>query len=109
MRISELRAQRHAKLTELQGVVAVAEKAARDLDEGEEKRFGELRTEVEGIDKQIERREALDEMERRSSAAPAEGAGDTNFEAECRSFSLLRAIASQVPGSNVDAGREKEV
>jgi len=28
---------------------------------------------------------------------------------ECREFSLIRAIASQVPGLNVDAGREREL
>lgn len=43
------------------------------------------------------------------AADPRDLAGDGTFERECRSFSLLKAIASQVPGIRVDAGRELEV
>ena len=34
---------------------------------------------------------------------------DRRFETECRSFSLLKAIASQIPNLKVDAAREKEI
>src|SRR5512143_2359481 len=43
------------------------------------------------------------------AADPRDLAGDGTFERECRSYSLLKAIASQVPGIRVDAGRELEV
>ncbi|MBI0432810.1 phage major capsid protein [Roseomonas sp. KE0001] len=57
-----------------------------------------------------ERRQAmLDDLDRRAAGQPVNGTGDANLDREMRSFSLVRAIASQVPNLNVDAGREREL
>jgi hypothetical protein len=51
----------------------------------------------------------MDELDRRAAGASIGGAGDRNLDRDLRQFSLMGAIASQVPGLNVDAGREREL
>lgn len=99
MRLQELQERRA-------GLIAELEALPLDGDESR-KRFDELRQEVEAADQDIARKAFLLEAERRM-AAPAERS-DSAFERECRQFSLIRAIASQVPDLHVDAGREREV
>lgn len=99
MRLQELQEKRAGLLAELDGL-------ALDGDEGR-KRFEALRQEVEQADAEIARKAFLLEAERRT-AAPA-AATDDAFMRECRAFSLIKAIASQVPDLHVDAGREREI
>lgn len=80
-----------------------------DLSEDQAVRFDEMRGDLAKAEKDIERAQALDDAERRMAGQPVTGSGDNRFDDECRSFSLLRAIASQVPNLNVDAGREREI
>lgn len=78
-----------------------------DLSEAQESRFGELRTELEALEKRIERQTAIDAAERRVAGAPAD-AGTNRFAAEVRSrFSVARAIAGAA-GLGVDDGFERE-
>jgi HK97 family phage major capsid protein len=80
-----------------------------DLNDEGRSRFEALKSENEKLETDIARAEYLHDAERRMAADPRDLPGDGTFERECRQFSLLRAIASQVPGLNVEAGRELEV
>ena len=80
-----------------------------DLSEAQTKEFDELRADLEKTDAAISRQRLLDEADRTAAGEPLNGGSDATFEAECRSFSVLRAMALQVPGLNVDAGREREI
>lgn len=104
--------QRCSRLVvEMRTLSDTATAAARDLTDEEAKKFTELRTDLEATERQIERRTFLDEAERRMAGQPVTGSGDDRFDIECRSFSLVRAIASGVPdlAGKVDTGREREV
>ncbi|CCG42856.1 phage major capsid protein [Magnetospirillum molischianum] len=72
-------------------------------------RFGELRSSLERTEQAISRQTMIDEADRRMQGQPVSGTGDDRFDTECRSYSLLGAIASQVPGLNRDGGREREI
>jgi HK97 family phage major capsid protein len=80
------------------------------LGDAAQARWGELETELAGLRAAETRQALLDDADRRSSSGqPIGGTGDQHLERELRSFSLIRAIASQVPGLDVDAGREREL
>lgn len=72
-------------------------------------RFDELKTDLSSLEERIARQGTLEDAERRMQGQPFGGSGDRNLDRELRGFSLVRAIASQVPGLNVDAGREREL
>lgn len=80
-----------------------------DLSEDQAHKFDEMRADLASLEKQIERRQIIDEVERRMSGEPIIGSGDDRFDDACRNFSLRTAIAAQVPDLNVDAGREREI
>lgn len=80
---------------------------AGDLSETQETRFNELRTDLEAVEKRIQRQTTLDDAERRMAGNPA-NTGD-NFAAEIRSkYSVVRAIAGAA-GLSADDGFEREV
>lgn len=106
VRLSDLRERRAATLDDLRKLVETAEGEARDFDEGEAARYGELRDRERSIAAQIERREALDSLDR--TAAPGEG-GETEWRAKLRKFSLFNVIRAQLGDRTVDAGLEAEV
>jgi HK97 family phage major capsid protein len=58
------------------------------------------------LEKEIERQTLIDEAERRTQSVTISGTPD--FDRECRSFSMLKAIQHQL-GARVDAARELEV
>jgi HK97 family phage major capsid protein len=72
-------------------------------------RWTELEGEATGLQTRQQRQATLDDAERRMQGQPLAGTGDRNLDRELRSFSLVRAIASQTPNLNVDAGREREL
>jgi len=80
-----------------------------DLSPEQAARFDELKTELGSLEQRIARQSALEDAERRMQGQPLGGTGDRNLDRELRSFSLVRALASQVPGLDVDAGREREL
>lgn len=80
-----------------------------DLSAEQRGRFDEMRADLDKLEERIARQSALEDAERRMAGQPIAGTGDRNLDRELRSFSLVRAIASQVPGLNVDAGREREL
>ncbi len=73
-------------------------------------RWDALRTDLDQLEARIDRQAALDDLDRRAAGQPLGGnRADRNFERECQEFSVLRALAAQLPGSTVDAGREREL
>jgi HK97 family phage major capsid protein len=109
MRIADLKEQRGAKVDALKTILAKAENEKRDLNDNEQGAFDSGKTELERLERDIRNAEFLAEAERRAHGEPVHGSGDKRFEAELREFSLRKAIASQIPGSNIDAGRETEI
>jgi HK97 family phage major capsid protein len=79
-----------------------------DLSEEQSKRFDVLKDELQACERRIERQALLDEADRRIAGVPLTETDD-RFDAECRRFSLQRAIASQIDPRAVDAGREVEI
>jgi HK97 family phage major capsid protein len=80
-----------------------------DLTAEQRSRFDELRTGLASLEDRLARQAALEDAERRMAGQPIGGTGDRDFDREMRSFSIVRAIAAQVPGLNVDAAREREL
>jgi HK97 family phage major capsid protein len=108
MNLQALREQRATKVDALKGIVSKAENEKRDLDNGEQTAFDSGRTEVERIERDIRNAEFLNEAERHAHGEPVNGGGNKHFEAECRGYSLVKAMAAQA-GLDVDAGREREI
>lgn len=80
-----------------------------DLSAEQRSRWDALKGELDTLEQRIGRQATLDDAERRMQGQPLNGTGDANLDREMRAFSLVRAIASQVPNLNVDAGREREL
>lgn len=108
MKLHELREKRAAAVTEMRGLADKAESESRDLTADEDKRFGELKAEIAGLDKKIERAETLANAERSAPAVLVNGHGDGNFETRARDFSVTRALRAAI-GDQVDAGFEREM
>jgi HK97 family phage major capsid protein len=109
MNLPALREARAAKVDALKSLVANAEGAKRDLSDLEQDAFDTGKKQIEALDRDIQNAEFLAEAERRAHGETVNGSGDQRFDVACREFSLRKAIASQIPGMNVDAGREIEV
>ena len=105
MRLQELRENRAARVAEMQGLCANAEREKRDLADNEAQRFDALKAEVRGLEGQISRAETLADMERHADATPIGGHGGAQ-ELEAR-FSLGRAIADTLSGRGLQ-GAERE-
>jgi HK97 family phage major capsid protein len=107
--IPALRETRAAKVDALKAILAKASTDKRDLTDDEQTAFDSGKVEIEKLERDIRNQEFLNEAERRATGEPVNGGDDRTFEAECREFSLVKAIRSQIPGLNVDAGRELEI
>lgn len=108
MNIAAIRESRTAKVADMRRLLSTAESEKRVLNSAEQTAFDKIKTEVQDLEGQEQRASFLEDAERRAMGAPVAGA-DKNFDAECRAFSMTRAIAAQLPNSTVDAGREREV
>jgi HK97 family phage major capsid protein len=111
MTMRELLQKRGAITTEMRGIADAPKGENGDLGAEQETRFGQLKTELAGVEKQIERQQFIDEAERRiaGNAIDPAGTGDHRLDTALNDFSLRRAILSQVPGHTVDCGREREL
>ena len=107
-RLFELQERRGHAVLEMQTINDKAETENRDYTPEEDTRHKALKTELAALDRQIARATDLQEAQRSAPAILHHGRGD-NFETRCREYSLRKAIASQVPGMNVDAALEKEI
>lgn len=108
MKLHELREARAAAVTAMRALADLAESENRDLSADEDKRFGELKAEIAGHDKKIDRAETLAAAERAAPAILVNGRGDGNFETRARDFSITKALRAAI-GDKVDAGFEHEM
>lgn len=107
MTLNEMRARRDAIKEEMRGLLAAD---GGNLSAEQVTKFDALKAEALALEQRMARQETVDDLERRAgTGTPLGGTGDRNLDQEMRSFSLVRAIASQVPNLNVDAGREREL
>jgi HK97 family phage major capsid protein len=115
MKLHEMLEQRARHIAEMRGIADLAEKESRDLKPDEDKRFGELKTEIADLDKKIGRAQTLAEAERSMPAAQIiSGNGrDGQYEVRARSFSITKAMRATLPrdlgGGGVDVGFENEI
>lgn len=109
MTIQELRARRAALAAEMRAILEKPAGENGDLSAEQQQQFDTRKAEATALEQRIARQETVDELERRAAGTPIGGTGDGNLDRELRSFSLVRAVAAQVPGMNVDAGREREL
>lgn len=107
-RIHELREQRAKRVKEMRAIADAAEKESRDYTQDEEKRHGELKTEITALDEKLARAAELEELERSAPAVHTSGRQSDRFEERARHFSLARAIAARC-GDDVDDGLEREI
>ncbi len=108
MKLRELREKRARIVSEMRAIADKPEGESGAPSETQEKRFEVLKGELTLVEKSIDKQELIDEADRRAAGHPIGREGDSDFEAECRAFSLTRAIAGAA-GLNVDNGREREV
>ncbi len=111
MSLRELLERRSKIVEEMRAITNGPAGEAGDLSGEQSTKFDTLKTELAGVEKKIERQQAVDEAERRMQGTPIHSSGDGQLDAELRKFSLVRAIASQVPdlAARIDCGREREI
>jgi HK97 family phage major capsid protein len=80
-----------------------------DLSTEQATKFDGLKMELQAIEKKVERQQFIDNAERRMNGEHIAGTGDGRLDAELRSFSLRKAILSQIPGHSEDTSREREL
>ena len=95
-------------VAEMRSITTSPAGSAGDLSAEQSAKFDSLKTELEGLEKRIDRARVLDEAERRAQGQQITGSGDGRFDDACRDFSLRKAIAGAA-GMDVDWGREKEL
>ena len=109
MKLHELQEKRATCVGEMRTLNEAAEKASRDYTQDEDKRHKELKSELAGLDRKIERARDLADAERAAPAVLHSGrVGDGRYEERARSFSLLKAINARC-GEDVDIGFEREI
>ncbi len=109
MKLKDLREKRDRLVAEMRAIADDPKGENGDLSDDQATRFDDMKGEMEGIERHIERQQVIDDAERRMNGEHVAGTGDDNLDAELRGFSLRNAILSQMPGHNVDCGREREM
>lgn len=104
MTIRELLTRR----SELRDQMQTIDKAHADgaLPEAEQRQWDALKSDLAGVEGQIERRALIDETDRRMRGSPISGQGDGRWAELMAGYSLARACLYN--DRNVDAGRERE-
>ena len=108
MKLKDLLEKRTKLAAEMRQIAAKPEGQGGDLSDDQERRFNEAKSELETVEKQIERQQFIDEVDRRTQGEHITSGGDSQFEEQCRNFSLVKAIAAE-SGLRVDDGLEREV
>lgn len=109
MTLREMLERRSAIAAEMRALNTTPAGENGDLSAEQRSKWDALKGELDTLEQRIGRQSTLDDAERRMQGQPLGGTGDANLDREMRSFSLVRAIASQVPNLNVDAAREREL
>lgn len=107
-RLHELQERRALAVSSMREINDKAEAEKRDYSDSENEKHKQLKTEVSGLDRQIERARDLQEAERAAPAILHHGRGDGNYEKRARDFSLVKAINARL-GEDVDDGFEREI
>jgi HK97 family phage major capsid protein len=107
VKIADLSERRALLVSEMRSITEKPAGQGGDLSAEQSQRFDGLKTELESIEKSINRQRLIDEAERRMQGEPISG-GDRRFDEACREFSLRAAIAGAA-GLNVEWGREREL
>lgn len=108
MKLHELLEKRSAAVAEMRSIADKAEAEKRDYNDAEEKRHGELKSEVADLDKKIERARDVDNAERAAPVVIKGNGKDGVYEERAKDFSITKAIAAHI-GGGVDAGFEREI
>jgi HK97 family phage major capsid protein len=108
MRLKDLQERRSRTVQQMREITDNPKGDNGDLTDDQQHKFDELRGQVERLEKDIERQQAIDEAERRMSGQQVSGTGDQQFDRMRRDFSIVRAMAGAA-GLPVDDGREREV
>lgn len=111
MNLRDLQERRAVLVTEMRAITAAPAGTAGDLSAEQAAKFDGLKSELEGVERSLERQRVLDEAERRMQGQHITGSGDSRLDDAMREFSLRRAICMQVPdlAAQVDCGREREI
>jgi HK97 family phage major capsid protein len=111
MTLRELSEKRSRLTAALRQILDAPKGPGGDLSDEQAAQFDAMKAEAEVLDRQIQRQQTVDEMERRMQGERITGTGDDRLDAELGKFSLVRAIASQIPDltPRVDGGREREL
>lgn len=107
-KLHELQERRALAVSSMRTINDKAEAEQRDYSDDENNKHRELRTEVTGLDRQIERARDLQDAERAAPAILHHGRGDGQYENRARDFSLVKAINARL-GEDVDDGFEREI
>jgi HK97 family phage major capsid protein len=107
-KLHELQESRARAVSEMQALNDKVETETRDYSDVEDKRHKELKADLLGLDRQIQRSLEIQEATRSAPAILHHGRGDGRFEDRAREYSLIKAIAHKA-GLNVDAGKEIEI
>ena len=108
-KLHELQERRATCVAEMRSINDKAETEKRDYSADEDKRHKDLKAELSGLDRQIDRARDLVEAERSTPAIVHHGnLGDGQYENRARKFSLLKAINARL-GEDVDVGFEREI
>ena len=109
--LRKLLEERSQLIAEMRSYTSAPAGPSGDLSEEQSQKFDAAKAKLEALEKRIAREQTLAEAERRMQGTPLTGTGDRQLDEELRKFSLVRAIASQVPdlAARIDCGREREI
>jgi HK97 family phage major capsid protein len=105
--MKELLERRSRIVEEMRAITNAPTGTGGDLSAEQSTRFDTLKTELAGLEKNIERRQLIDAAELKMTGMPITGGRDS-FENNCRQFSIQKALAHAIEPT-IDAGREVEV
>src|SRR5687767_7041202 len=97
MNLRDLNERRAVLITEMRAMTSSPAGSGGDLSIEQATKFDGLKAELEGLETRIGRQRMLDDAERRMQGAQLAGTGDAKLDEAMRSFSLRKAICSQVP------------
>lgn len=110
MTVKELQQKREAIVSEMTGIVDLADTETREMSEEEGAKFGELEAELKNIDKTIEAKRAVEDAQMTEETSEAEGEteetrAETTEEMEVRAFdAYLRNRVEQRTVTNMTFG-----
>jgi HK97 family phage major capsid protein len=109
MKMKDLLERRGRIVSDMRQITETPSGDGGDLSTEQATTFDAMKAELTTLEKSIDRQRLVDEAERRMNGEHIAGTGDNRLDAELRSFSLRKAILSQVPGHNEDCQREREL